>query len=409
MKSTVALVVTGSIAAYKAPAVARLLSKAGIRVIPIVTRSATEFVGRATFSGLTGERVVDSAFGADAEGELHVELGKAADLIVVVPATADFIARLAQGRADDLATATCLCARGPILLAPAMHPRMWDHPATKRNVNAVLADSRAELVGPVRGEVASGDEGMGRMAESEAIAEAVFARLARPARPFRRDLEGRHVVVSAGPTIEDIDPVRFIGNRSTGKMGFAVAERAALRGARVTLVSGPVGLATPPGVHRIDVRGALSMKSALWEALGADLTTADALVMTAAVGDYRPREASATKLKRDTSAIALELVPNPDLLAEIGAARRETRPVLVAFAVETEEDEGLVRAARSKLRSKGADFVVANAASDSFGRDDNRAFLVDADSAQPTGILTKLQLADRILDRIRLILETHPS
>ncbi len=410
MTITVALVVTGSIAAYKAPLVARLLKKAGVRVIPIMTRSAEQFVGRATLSGLTGEPVRCDAFGEGAAGELHVELGRIADVVAVVPATADFIARLAQGRADDLATATCLCADAPVVLAPAMHPRMWTHPATQRNVALLVGDGRAELIGPALGEVASGDEGPGRMSEPEAITHEILARASRregaAARAARRDLVGKHVVVSAGPSVEDVDPVRFIGNRSTGKMGFAVAARAAARGARVTLVSGPVALPTPAGVERIDVRGALAMKAALWGALGPELAHADALVMTAAVGDYRPKSVSATKLKRDESSVVLELVPNPDLLAEIGAARKTARPVLVGFAVETADDEALIRSARGKLRAKGVDFVVANSASDSFGRDDNRAFFVDSHSAEPTGVLSKPALADRVLDRVRTALES---
>lgn len=401
-RSVVALVVSGSIAAYKAPFVARLLIKAGVRVLPIFTRSAAQFVGKATLSGLTGEPVHETAFGDDATGELHIELGAQADLVAIVPATADFMARLAQGRADDLATATCLSARGPIVLAPAMHPRMWDHPATRRNVATLAADGRVEFVGPTHGEVASGDEGVGRMAEPEAIADAILRRLERQS---TRDLQGLHIVVSAGPSVEDLDPVRFIGNRSTGKMGFAVAERAAARGARVTLVAGPVALATPRGVDRIDVRGALAMKAALWRALGDDLSAADGLVMTAAVGDYRPRETSATKVKRDGSTLSLELVPNPDLIAEIGAARVGPRPVLVGFAVETTDDDGLVRAARGKLASKRVDFIVANQAADSFGRDDNRAFLVDAVHAESTGVVTKTELADRILDRLSAAIE----
>lgn len=402
--SSVGLVVTGSIAAYKAPHLARLLGKAGLRVVPILTKSALEFVGRATMSGLTGEPVLDSAFGDDARGELHVKLGAELDLVVVAPATADFLARLAQGRSDDLATATCLCARAHVLLAPAMHPKMWDHPATRRNVETILRDGRASFVGPVRGEVASGDVGLGRMAEPEDIAQRVLDRLRSP-----RDLEGRTIVVSAGPTVEDLDPVRFLGNRSTGKMGFAIAARAAARGASVTVVAGPVTLETPPGVNRVDVRGALEMKSALADALGPQLDRADALIMTAAVGDYRAAATSPTKLKRDGSNMTIQLVPNPDLLAEIGAARKGARPVLVGFCVETTDDAGLIASATKKLHDKRVDFVVANAAADSFGRDDNRAILVGHGGPSDPVSGSKTVLADRILDRVAASTSARPA
>jgi phosphopantothenoylcysteine decarboxylase/phosphopantothenate--cysteine ligase len=390
----VLLAITGSIAAYKAPMVARLLLKRGVRVIPLLSKSAREFIGSATLSGLTGEAVRESAFEEGIAGELHVELAKLADAIAIVPATADTLARLAAGRADDLITATVLCSKCRVLVAPAMFPAMWSHPATRRNIDTLVRDGRVELVGPVEGEVASGDTGLGRMAEPEAIVAAIMGALAPS------DLVGRHIVVTAGPTIEDLDPVRFIGNRSTGKMGFAIAARAKARGARVTLVSGPVSLATPPGVTRVDVRGALAMQSALGEVLGADLALADALIMTAAVGDYRPKSTSDTKIKRDKKPLSLELVANPDLLADIGARRARPLPLLVGFAVETQDEAGLIAAARKKLEEKRVDFVVANHASDSFGRDDNRAVLVSASDAEPCGVLEKTALADRILDRV---------
>jgi phosphopantothenoylcysteine decarboxylase/phosphopantothenate--cysteine ligase len=394
-RPTVALVVTGSVAAYKAVMVARLLVQAGARVLPVMTRGAAHFVGPLTLSGITGEPVHVEMFDPAFPGELHVDLASAADLVLVVPATADFLARLAEGRADDLSTALVLCARGPVLAAPAMHPRMWSHPATQRNVRTLAADGRVTLVGPVEGEVASGERGLGRMAEPEAIVAAAMAALAP------QDLRGRRVVVTAGPTVEDLDPVRFIGNRSTGKMGFAVAARAAARGAKVTLISGPVALPTPHAALRVDVRTALEMRAALWTALGGKkLAGADALIMVAAVADYRPARTQETKIKRAPGATSLGLVANPDLVAEVGAARRGTAPVLVAFAVETADDAGVVAAARKKLASKKVDLVVANHAADSFGRDDDRATLVDATGAHPLGVLDKHALADRILDRV---------
>ena len=251
-----------------------------------------------------------------------------ADAIAIVPATADVLARLAEGRADDLITALALCARDiPILVAPAMHPRMWDHPATRRNVAELARMGRVQLVGPVDGPVASGDAGLGRMSEPAEILVALERALGA-----RRDLEGVRVVVTAGPTLEDVDPVRFLGNRSSGKMGFAIAERAAARGAKVTLVAGPVSLATPRGVARVDVRGALEMQSALQDALHADLSGADVLVMAAAVADYRPAEKSATKVKKEGETASMALVRNPDLLAEIGTPRADRRSARCSWA-----------------------------------------------------------------------------
>lgn len=389
----VALAVTGSIAAYKAAEIARALRKAGARVLPVMTRSAAEFLGPVTLSGITGEKTHTDMWDPSFPGELHVELARRADVVLIAPATADVLARLAQGRADDLVTALALCARGPVLAAPAMHPRMWSHPAVQRNVATLRADARVELIGPEDGEVASGETGVGRMTAPETIAAIALARATPP------DLRGLRVVVTAGPTVEDFDPVRFIGNRSTGKMGFAIAERAAMRGADVTLIAGPVALPTPFGVKRIDVRGALSMRAALWDALGPTLDRADLLVMTAAVADYRPREEATKKLKRTAQPMTLDLVPNPDLLAEVGAARTTRAPLLVGFAVETDTDARVIEAARGKLTTKRVDMIIANHAADSFGRDDNRATLVTHETAEPFGVLPKPTLADRILDR----------
>src|SRR5580692_4104355 len=308
---TVALCVTGSIAAYKAVELARLLLKAGARVLPVMTPSAARFVGPVTLAGICGEAVATDMWDPAFAGEMHVSIAERADLVAIVPATADVLARMAQGRADDLVTALALCAQGLVLAAPAMHPRMWEHPATQRNVAELAAQRRVTLVGPVSGEVASGDSGFGRMAEPEAIAAAIATALSP------RDLAGVRLVVTAGPTLEDVDPVRFLGNRSTGKMGFAIAERAAARGAEVTLVAGPVSLPTPHGVKRVDVRGAVTMRQALWQAMGLDLSRADALVMAAAVADHRPAETSASKIKKGDDRVTLELVKNPDLIAEV--------------------------------------------------------------------------------------------
>jgi phosphopantothenoylcysteine decarboxylase/phosphopantothenate--cysteine ligase len=391
----VALCVTGSVAAYKAVELARLLVKERVTVLPVMTQSAQRFIGPSTLAGICGESVAVDMWDPSFAGEMHVELARRADVVAIVPATADLLSRLAHGQAGDLVAAVALCARGPVVVAPAMHPRMWEHPATMRNVAELAAQGRVTLVGPARGEVASGDVGLGRMAEPAEIASAILALLSP------RDLVGLRLVVTAGPTLEDFDPVRFLGNRSSGKMGFAIAERAAARGAGVTLIAGPSSLPTPLSVRRIDVRGALALKAALWEAMGADLSRVDALVMAAAVADYRPVQTSDTKMKKTSERVTVELARNPDILAEIGAARSGPRPVLVAFAVETEGGEGLVQSARRKLADKRVDLVVANEAAVAFGYDDNRAIFVSAGDAEPTAMVSKRSLADAVLDRTR--------
>ena len=392
---SVALVVTGSIAAYKAAEVARLLVKAGATVLPVMTKAATEFLGATTLSGITGHAAAIDMWDKAVSGELHVTLASRADVVCVAPATADSLSRFAHGRADDLVAALVLCARGPVVVAPAMHPRMWDHPATALNVRALEQQGRVRLVGPVVGEVASGEHGMGRMAAPEDIVSAVAAALGPPT---KRDLAGKRIVVTAGPTVEDLDPVRFLGNRSTGKMGFAVAARAAARGAVVTLIAGPVNLTTPPDVRRTDVRRALDMQAALAATLGPSLDGADALVMTAAVADYRPRVPSDRKLKKEDDHAILELQKNPDLLAEVGARRARKTPVLVGFAVETGAPDEVAAYARKKLAAKKVDLVVANAAADAFGADENVAIFVTAEGDEPLGKMPKATLADRILD-----------
>jgi phosphopantothenoylcysteine decarboxylase / phosphopantothenate---cysteine ligase len=387
--------VTGSIAAYKAVVLARLFVKESADVRVVMTRSATEFVGASTFAGITGKPALTGMFDADIGGERHVELAREADLIVVVPITADLLARIAAGRADDLLTATALCARCPLLVAPAMHPSMWSHPATRRNVATLRADGRVTFAGPVEGEVASGDSGEGRMAEPEQILELAVAALSSG------DLAGRRITVTAGPTVEDIDPVRFLGNRSSGKMGFALAERASLRGATVTLVAGPVSLPTPSRVSRIDVRSAHEMQQVLSDVATAE-AGCDALLMAAAVGDYRPLQTWHKKMKRlDRAELTVPLVENPDILAEIGHARRGQLPVLVGFAVETGKDNEIIAYARRKLREKKVDFVVANHAHESMGRDDNRVLIVDAAEVEALDVMPKPDVADRILDRLR--------
>ncbi|HEX7466643.1 MAG TPA: bifunctional phosphopantothenoylcysteine decarboxylase/phosphopantothenate--cysteine ligase CoaBC [Usitatibacter sp.] len=396
--ASVALAISGSIAAYKAVEVARRLIAAGVAVTPVMTSSAERFVGPLTLSGICGTPVVRDMFATSYPGEVHVDLGRKVDLVLIAPATADTLARLAQGRADDIVAALALSAACPVLVAPAMHTRMWRHPATQRNVATLLADGRIKLIGPVEGALASGESGMGRLADPADIV-AVALREMRAA----RDLAGLRIVVSAGPTVEDLDPVRFLSNRSSGRMGFAVAERAARRGAQVTLVAGPVELATPALVTRVDVRSTLDMQAALAAAMGPDLASADVLVMAAAVADYAPRERHATKIKKAGETLSIDLAKNPDLLADIGNARTGARPLLVGFAVETAEPDALVAYARQKLVQKKIDLVVANHAAEAFGGDTNRATFVTDSGADPLPPMTKMDLADRILDRVRAL------
>lgn len=407
---TIALAVTGSIAAYKAVEVARLCIKAGAKVIPLLTTSGARFVGATTLSGITGESVATDMWDPAYPGEMHVAIAARADVLAVVPATADLLARLAQGRADDLVTATAMCMRGPVLVAPAMHPNMWTHPATQANVARLAEQGRVTLVGPVSGVVASGDVGMGRMTEPASIVEAIAAATANTV-VRARDLEGRHVVVTAGPTHEPLDPVRFLGNRSSGKMGFAIAAAAAARGARVTLIAGPVALDTPAyaAITRVDVESAREMQTALDAALGADLSEADVLVMSAAVADYRPATASTTKLKKEGDAVpAVTLVKNPDLLATIGARREGARPVLVGFALETGDDASVLAYAQKKLDAKKVDVIVANAAHESLGKTTNRISLVTRAGATPFVESPKSELATRILERTLALLAARP-
>ncbi len=387
----VLLGVTGGIAAYKSAHLARLLSAAGAEVTVVMSESATRFIGPETFAALTGRPAYTSLW-ERAGDVLHVRLAHEADLVVVAPATANLIAKLAAGIADDLLTSTLLEYRGPLVLAPAMHTGMWEHPATSGNVRA-LRGRGVRMAGPVAGPLAHGDEGMGRMAEPEAIVEEAELSVAARVAP---DLADRVVVVTAGPTYEAIDPVRFIGNRSSGMMGVAVAAEAARRGAHVRLVLGPGTVEPPADVAVERVTSAEEMRTAVL----AHLADADAVVMAAAVADFRPKEVVDTKLKKDDGLPELVLEPTPDIVTEIA----RTRPpgcVVVAFAAETSDVEA---AGRAKLVRKGADLVIANEVGrdgTGFGSPTNHAAILD-----PTGddvglrVWTKEELATAILDRI---------
>ena len=383
--------VSGGIAAFKAVLLVRELQRRGARVRVVMTRTATRFVGPATFAGITGRPAVSELFDTSHTGEIHVELGAWAEAMVVAPATMNLLARAAQGMADDAVLATLACTDAPLLVAPAMHTRMWERPATQRNLERLRADG-VRVVEPVVGPLASGDVGSGRMAEPEAIADALGQTL-RPA-----DLAGLHVLVSAGPTVEDLDPVRFLGNRSTGRMGYAIAEAARDRGAVVTLVTGPTALAPPRGVRSVAVRSALDMEGAMQAAF----PSADVVIMAAAVADYRPAAPSAQKLKKTDGPLTLKLVRNPDILAALSSARSGPRPILVGFALET---ENVVENARVKLARKGVDLVVANHARDGFGGDSNLVSLVSPDAVDELPRMSKRAVADRILDRARALLD----
>jgi phosphopantothenoylcysteine decarboxylase/phosphopantothenate--cysteine ligase len=376
----------GGIAAFKAVAVVRELGAAGALVRVVMTPSATRFVGPVTFTGITGKPPVLDLWDPSYAGEVHVELSAWADAMLIAPATANLLARAASGMADDALLATFSCMRGPVLLAPAMHQRMWNAGGTQRAL-ALLRQDGVHVIGPVHGKLASGEQGMGRMSEPAEIVAALTQLLST-----ERDLAGRKLLISAGPTVEDLDPVRFLSNRSSGRMGYAIAERAAARGAEVTLVSGPVSLAPPRGVTLVSVRSALDMHAAML----ARSAASDAVVMTAAVADYRPSQRVEHKLKK-TDTLTLSLIKNPDILAELGAGRSGLLPVLVGFALET---QNVVGYARDKLTRKKVDLVVANHADDGLGGDTNVATLVTEDADEALGRLSKHALADRILDRV---------
>jgi phosphopantothenoylcysteine decarboxylase/phosphopantothenate--cysteine ligase len=389
----VLLGVSGGIAAYKAVLVARLFKAAGAEVTVVLTEAATRFIGADTFAALMGKPAYTSLW--ERPGEvLHVRLAREADVAVVVPATANVLAKLAHGLADDLLTATLLEATCPLMVAPAMHSGMWEHPATQTNV-AILLDRGVLSVGPVTGPLAHGDEGIGRLAEPEDVVAAVRGALGP------RDLAGRRVLITSGPTHDPIDPVRFLGNRSTGKMGAALAAEALGRGAAVTVVLGP-GASVPPGAEVVPVATAEEMRDSVL----ARFDDADAVVMAAAVADFRPKAIAGEKLKKDAGVPELLLEPTPDILAELG--ERRTNQVLVGFAAETED---LEQAGRGKLESKHLDLVAVNLVGRSgtgFGADTNEAMLLAADGEDvPLRRWTKRELAGAVLDRVAVLLQGH--
>jgi phosphopantothenoylcysteine decarboxylase/phosphopantothenate--cysteine ligase len=392
---TVVVAVGGGIAAYKAVELVRLLTKADARVRVVMTPRASEFVGPLTFQALSGQAVMTDLFDLTQESEIgHIQVADRADLVIVAPATANLIARMAAGMADCPVTAVVLASRAPVLVAPSMNVNMWQNPLTQANVRRLVDVAGVRVVGPDAGFLACRWTGPGRLAEPADIVEAA-AHVLTP-----RDLSGRRVVVTAGPTYEPVDPVRFVGNRSSGRMGYAVARAAARRGADVQLVSGPTGLDAPLGVERVQVESARAMAAATTGAAAG----ADAIVMAAAVADFRPKDAAGHKLKKRAAGAAptIELAVNPDILAELGAARSggATRAVLVGFAAET---ENVVAEARAKLTAKRCDLVVANDVSQpdaGFSVDTNRVVLVEAGGERELPLMSKDEVAHAILDRV---------
>ena len=394
----VLLGVTGGIAAYKSAHLVRLLTGAGAEVTVVMTESAGRFIGPDTFAALTGRPVHTSLW--ERPGEvLHVRLAHETELVVVAPATANLLAKLAAGLADDLLTSTLLEYRGTIVVAPAMHTGMWEHPATQANAE-ILRGRGVRFVGPATGPLAHGDEGVGRMADPEAILEELSAPLgvAGPSSSLAvpADLAGRVVLVTAGPTHEAIDPVRFIGNHSSGMMGIAIAVESARRGADVRLVLGPATVAPPPDMPVTHVTTAEQMRAAVLD----QAARSDAVVMAAAVADFRPKQAATAKLKKDDGAPDLALEPTPDILGELGETRRPGQ-VLVGFAAETSDIDA---AGRSKLERKGVDLLVANEvgrAGTGFGSETNHAAIIDT-SGNDVALRdwTKAELAMAVVDRI---------
>ena len=388
--------VAGGIASYKSAWVARLLTKAGAGVDVVMTRAATEFVGAVTFEALTGRPVHTGLFDPGRALE-HVSLAKAADCVVVAPATADLMARAATGQADDLLTAILLATEAPVLLVPAMNDRMWAHAQTRANA-LHLRELGYTVLDPDDGMLAAGEgTGPGRMPEPETIVAHVGRLLER-----HDALRDREVLVTAGPTREEIDPVRFLSNHSSGKMGVAIAAAAWRRGARVTLVAGPLAVDVPVGVTHVPVKSTTQMR----DAVAAHLGRADVLVMAAAPADYQPSERASGKLKKTGGARAIELRETPDILLSTKSARR-TGAVVVGFALETDD---LLANGMKKLDGKGLDMVVLNAANEpgaGFGVDTNRVTIVTRGRAEPEllPLMDKRDVADAILDRVESLLD----
>ena len=391
----IVLGVTGGIAAYKAVEIASRLKKAGADVRVIMTRAATSFVTPLTFREITGQPVAETMWGEPHHHVEHIALAEFAELVLVAPATANFIAKAAAGMADDMLTTCVLATRAPLLIAPAMNTGMWENPITQENV-ARLQERGVTIIPPAVGQLACGTTGAGRLpepAEIVAIVERHFS--------HEQSLVGRRILVTAAGTEEALDPVRFLGNRSTGRMGFAVAAEAARRGAEVILVAGPTPLATPAGVQRVNVRSARDMHAAV----RAEYDAVDAVIKAAAVADYRPAETAEHKIKKSDGELTLKLVRNPDILYELG--QRKRHQILVGFAAET---QNVAEYARGKLAKKNLDFIVANNVAEKdagFGVATNHVQIFYADGrAEDHPLMPKAELAGVILDRLEDVLKS---
>jgi len=400
------LIVGGGIAAYKSIELVRLLRKAGYVVRCVITRAGEQFVTPLTLAALSGNKVYTNLFDLKDEVEMgHIELSREADLVVVAPATADLLAKMAAGIADDMATTLLLATDKPVLTAPAMNVRMWLHAATRRNV-ATLRGDGVTVMEPDEGEMACGEYGPGRLPEPAAIKAAIDRALANPpatvpltgqpdfAPANHRPLFGRRILITAGPTHEPIDPVRYIANRSSGKQGFAIAAAAAEAGAEVLLIAGPVPLPTPPGVIRVDVETAVEMAAEVQDGL-----PVDAAIMVAAVADWRAAQTAGQKIKKDGSGQVppLALAENPDILASV-AKSPERPPLLVGFAAETND---VIAHAQAKLARKGCDWIVANDVSaDPMGGESNRVHIVSKDGVDSWDRLPKQAVARKLMEKI---------
>lgn len=386
----IVLGVTGGVAAYKAAELARLLVKAGAEVDVVLTEAGAQFVGPATFQALTGRRVWQALWDPRLDnGMAHIDLTRGAAALLVAPATADFLAKLAHGFADDLLSTLCLARDCPLLAAPAMNRQMWENPATQRNVEQLRADGVC-ILGPAHGEQACGEVGAGRMLEAVELFDDLYASLQV------KSLAGRRVLLTAGPTFEALDPVRGLTNSSSGKMGFSLARACAVAGAEVTLVAGPVALATPRGVQRIDVQSAVQMHEAVMRALPGQ----DVFIGVAAVADYRPHQAAAHKMKKNAGSLTLELDANPDILAEVAA--RPDAPFCVGFAAESRD---LATYAEGKRVAKNLALVVGNLVQDGLGGDTNAVTLFDAVGAHALPPADKSEVARGIVAHIASLME----
>lgn len=394
------LVVAGGIAAYKTLELTRRLRERGASVRALLTRAGAEFVTPLSLAALTGDKVYSDLFDLTDEAEMgHIQLSRDADLIVVAPATADIMAKHAGGRADDLASTALLATDKSVLMAPAMNVRMWEHQATRSNLET-LRRRGIHFVGPNQGDMACGEYGYGRMAEPEEILAAIEAQFGSVGR-----LAGRRILVTSGPTFEALDPVRFLGNRSSGRQGHAIAAALAAAGAETTLVTGPVALSDPPGVATLHVESAEEMLSACREALPVEVA-----ICAAAVSDWRPAQVAEQKLKKGQAAAPdIALVPNPDILAELSGPGPQRPRLVVGFAAETEK---LVEHARAKLAKKRCDWILANdvsPATGTFGGEETTIHLIDATTSESWPRLPKQAVAERLVQRIGQFLSASPT